>query len=220
MPRRGYSAADRAELAELLAPRERLMPFARRVVPQVFPMFDWDERAYLVPLMDKLEACEHGRVRLIANLPPRFGKSVCTMTTLVWLMTLWPGLRHALVGYGSELTESLAKVMLRLAAAAGVRLEQHDAGEWTVAGGGRLYVSSIDGPMVGRGVDGVFVLDDCHKHMRDALSPARQEAVWSYFVSVTQTRLEGDASIVIPMTRWCQGDLTDRILATEKKRAA
>lgn len=217
MARKGYTRAERAELAYLLGPRERLMTFARRVVPKVLPMFDFDQRSYLLPLMDKLEGCEAGGVRLIVNMPPRFGKSICVMTTLLWLMTLWPGLRHALVGYGQDFTESQGKLMLRLAAAAGVRLDAHDAGEWTVAGGGRLYVSSIDGPMVGRGVDGVFVIDDPFKSMREALSPARQDAVWSYYVSVTETRLEGNASVVIPMTRWCQGDLTDRIL---KPRAA
>ncbi len=220
MARSGYSRAERDELAALLAPREPLMTFARRVVPAVLPMFDWDRRPYLLPLMDKLEGCEAGGVRLVVNMPPRFGKSIAVMTTLLWLMKLWPGLRHALVGYGQEFVESQAKLMLRMAAAAGVQLEAHAAGEWTVAGGGNLYVSSIDGPMVGKGVDGVFVIDDPFKSMREALSPARQEAVWSYYVSVTETRLEGRASVVVPMTRWCQGDLTDRILQSEKRRAA
>lgn len=82
--------------------------------------------------------------------------------------------------------------------------------------GGSLRASGIGGSYTGRGAQ-MIGIDDPFKNREEADSEVMREAVWKFYTSTLRTRLEGEGSIIITMTRWHSDDLVGRLLDVAKK---
>lgn len=159
--------------------------------------------------------------KLIIELPPRTGKSVlATMVTPAWIRSMHPAWDIALVSHDSKLSTSWGRQIRRWVETGdlGPHLKvSHDAGavsEWEVEDGGKMLAISTRESFTGRGAK-VLVIDDPHKDFVDAHSLALRKALWDWWLSVAQLRLEPPYLVVVCMTRWHTDDLVGRLLSTD-----
>jgi predicted phage terminase large subunit-like protein len=76
---------------------------------------------------------------------------------------------------------------------------------------GAYRSAGVGGSFTGRGGKWVLI-DDPIKNRADADSRAFREELWKMYTSSIRTRLEGDAAILITLTRWHDDDLVGRLL--------
>lgn len=84
---------------------------------------------------------------------------------------------------------------------------QRPAGSYRSAG--------VGGSFTGRGGKWVLI-DDPIKNREAADSQTFRDMLWDFYTSTIRTRLEGDAGILLTMTRWHNDDLAGRLLNLAK----
>ena len=77
---------------------------------------------------------------------------------------------------------------------------------------GSYKSSGVGGSFTGRGANWIL-LDDLIKNREDADSFAYREKLWKWYQSTIRSRLEGEGSILLTMTRWHDDDIAGRLLA-------
>jgi predicted phage terminase large subunit-like protein len=80
---------------------------------------------------------------------------------------------------------------------------------------GSYRSAGVGGSFTGRGGNWVL-LDDLVKNRQDADSKNFRDTMESFYTSTIRTRLEGDASILLTLTRWHDDDLAGRLLRLSK----
>jgi predicted phage terminase large subunit-like protein len=207
----GFTPADdEARLLELLRWEngETLRQFNARVSPHL------KSERHLEPVLDVFERTRREPVRAIVAMPPRHGKTVTAMQSVAWRVSRDPGLRHAYATYGDSLSVSGSRTMRRLATSAGVDLAK-DANalhDWRTEHDGGVLATGVGGPLTGKGVTGIALVDDAFKNRKDAESRLKRDSVWEWFTDVVWTRLEDEASCIVIGTMWHTDDLINRLL--------
>jgi phage terminase large subunit-like protein len=191
---------------------EPLGEFIQRVTPRYPPP------RHVQPIIEQFEAArlrsaEGGDpIRVCISMPPRHAKSETVFNGLAWWMAHVPADTHAYLSYSVQQARSQSRKIRRRAVDAGVALDRKMANldEWRTSSGGGLFASGVDGPLTGKGITGLAVIDDPFKGRSDADSATMRETVWDWFTSVVMSRLE-DASVMIVHTRWHEDDLIGRL---------
>ncbi|MCC6478861.1 MAG: hypothetical protein IT552_06610 [Sphingomonadaceae bacterium] len=211
----------RAVLDELC--RRSFLAFLRKAWPMINGgealLYNW----HLDAIAEALDAIRRGdSKRLIANLPPRNGKSLMiSVLWVAWMLGQDPSLNFVCVSYSNELSAKLArdcraimesfwyKALVPKTRISSFRSAAYDFE--TTAGGGRL-ATSITGTLTGRGGD-IIILDDVIKP-DDAMSETQRSAVNNWFRSTLASRLNDKASgaIICVMQRLHQDDLCGMLL--------
>lgn len=207
----GWSPDDEARLIELLRWETNVEPlraFMRRVSPHL------KAERHLEPVLDVFERTRHERVRAIIAMPPRHGKTVTAMHGVAWRVAVDPGLRHAYATYGDSLSVTGSRAMRRLAVSSGVDLAKDAAAlhDWRTEQDGGVLATGVGGPLTGKGVTGIALVDDAFKNRKDAESRLKRDSVWEWFTDVVWTRLEDDASCLVIGTMWHVDDLINRLI--------
>jgi len=181
------------------------------MVPALTPGFA--APVHLAPLVERLEAAPHGRLRLVVSVPPRHGKTETVMAAVAWWLSREPSLPVMYVSYGARLAYSKSRRMRKLAVAAGVVLsaDARAKGEWLTDHEGGLRAAGVGGDVTGHGA-GILVVDDPHKNRAEAESGQIRDRIWDFYTSTALTRLEPDGSAIIVQTRWHDDDLAGRAL--------
>lgn len=148
-------------------------------------------------------------VRAVLSIPPRHWKSETTLLGLAWQIARHPHSRNAFVTYSADYAREQSIKCRRYAADAGVSLsdEYNRQDAWQTARHGGLVAMGVGGPLTGKGVDGVLVIDDPYKNRADAESPTYRRRIREWFGAVPMTRLERNAAALLIMTRWHPDDL-------------
>lgn len=192
---------------------------AREIDPAYRP------RPHLTFLADRVSAAvrdvEAGVNRMMAvSMPPRSGKSMeLSLFTPLWTLRGHPDWKIVTVSYDPALTAAWARQDRRLIEAnpeLGIALAP-DSGsgtDWRTEEGGGIFATSIRGSFTGRGVK-VLIIDDPIKDFVDAHSAVMRQALWDWWLSVAQTRLEPPYLVLVVMTRWHEDDLIGRLLSRE-----
>lgn len=76
---------------------------------------------------------------------------------------------------------------------------------------GSFRSSGVGGSFTGKGAD-VILIDDPFKNREEADSLTVRENVWKFWTSTLRTRLEGEGSVLLTMTRWHDDDLAGRLM--------
>ena len=203
----------RAELRRLRAvdrPREGLADFIRRVSPHEPPP------RHLLPIIAKIEEASRRPVRVCLSYPPRHAKTTTLMRALAWWMNWSPADTHAYASYASDVAREKSTFIRDLAIRSGVKLRD-DIGRldaWRTKKGGGLLAAGLRAGITGKGVNGIFLVDDPIKNRIEANSQSIRDQVWNAFTEVVMTRLEDvewSASVIVVHTRWAQDDLIGRI---------
>lgn len=180
--------------------------------------------------------------RLIVQMPPRHGKSELVSRRLPALLHgLFPDDEIMVATYNSELAGDMTTDVQRIMD----RKEYHEifpnsriTPEGTLSKyarnasehellprvstdgtthyyRGKYRAQGIGGSFSGRGADWIL-LDDPIKNRDDADSKTYRENVWKFYSSTLRTRLEGEGSILLTMTRWHVDDLCGKLLKLAK----
>lgn len=185
---------------------EGLDSFIRRMTPKLPPP------PHLAPLVDLWERTRKGPVYAVVELPPRHAKTTTAVNGFAWRLGLDPSLHHAFITYADALSLTKSRAVRRLAQEAGVELASENVHHWETAQGGSFLATGVGGPLTGKGITGVAVIDDPHKNRKEAESRLIRDQIWDWFTDTFWTRLEDDASVIVIQTRWHKDDLVGRIL--------
>lgn len=166
---------------------------------------------------------EQGQNRMIAvSMPPRSGKStLLNRYAPLWLLRRHPDWSIITASFDGTLTGEWAGEVRNLIEDhpdLGIRLAK-DGGarsRWATVQGGGIYSASIRSPLTGRGAK-VLIIDDPIKDYVDAHSAIMREALWNWWLSVAQTRLEPPYLVMVIMTRWHEDDIIGRLLNPENE---
>jgi predicted phage terminase large subunit-like protein len=146
-----------------------------------------------------LESMAAGTVRrLLANIPPRHGKSlICSIFFPCWAWTRWPSLRFLFVSYSDSLSDefSVKRRMLiqsewyqrQWGSGFSLLPDQNTKGHFANNKGGAMISTSMSGTGTGRGGD-FLIIDDAHNAKKIESDTERQTTVRDYKL-VISTRL-------------------------------
>lgn len=166
-------------------------------------------RPHLTYLSDQIARAvadvERGHNRMIAvSMPPRHGKS--TLLSLygpLWLLRRHPEWSIVTTSHDGTLVAEWARNVRRLiedGPELGIAL-QRDGGagsHWNTVEGGGLFAVSVRGPLTGRGAR-VLIIDDPVKDFVEAHSLLARQALWDWWLSVAQLRLEAPYLVIVVM---------------------
>lgn len=159
-------------------------------------------------------AVAKGNGRIIINAPSGHGKSDLTsFRTPVWYVDNYPENRLLLASYGMDFALDAGRkvrnefltnphLLTRLSA------DSQAAGRFNSPEGGGLVVGGPDGAIMGRRFNAV-VIDDPHKSWEAAHNPTLCKQLNDWFSTTLYSRLEPNATIVVVMQRFSEGDFTD-----------
>lgn len=164
--------------------------------------------------------------RLLVSMPPRVGKStLCTQYTPIWILRQHPDWDHVLVSHEGTLAVSWGRAVRRTIEqhrnllGIGLALDAGAVGEWETTAGGGVLARTWRGSLTGRGAK-VMVIDDPVKDFVEAHSALTRQALWDWWLSVAQTRLEPASLVICVMTRWHESDFAGRLLSDEHEGEA
>lgn len=189
---------------------------------------DFQTRPHLDYLSDRiaqaLEDVNNGHDRkIIIEMPPRSGKSLlATQISAAWALSCHPSWEIMLTSYSGTLATSWGRQIRRWTSEG--KLGSHlriakDAGAamgWDTVDGGSITSRSMGGDITGRGAK-MLVVDDPHKDFTDAHSVTSRDAVWNWWLSVANTRLNAPSLVLVIMTRWHEDDLVGRLLSKDRE---
>jgi predicted phage terminase large subunit-like protein len=204
----------RAEVAEAIARELRYRSLRRlpllEFVPQASPHLDPPK--HLGPVAEVFERAWQQEVRVVVTCPPQHGKTMLALHALVWGLARHPERRNAYVSYSWDAVLEKMRIARRIAESACLPVTEGTLSHWVTRAGGGLWATGIGGPLTGRAVDGVLVLDDYVKGRSDADSATHRTAVSDWWRSVAMTRLHPGASAIIICTRWHPDDLAGELI--------
>jgi predicted phage terminase large subunit-like protein len=210
------STAERRELARLeWADRgvRSLLEFIPTVTPWYrAPVF------HLLPLAELFWQAGCGkRLRVLSSTPPQHGKTTSMLHWIVAYLKAFPWHNVAYVSYEAGVAWSKSREARDIAERAGLNLKigSKSVTEWKTTDDGGFIATSIGGPLTSKRVD-FLVVDDPHKDRVSAESPTYQNRAYEWFSGVAMSRLTKDASTIVNMARWAQGDLIGRLLDNRK----
>jgi phage terminase large subunit-like protein len=147
-------------------------------------------------------------------MPPRAGKSITIKRALAWWAKVSPRDLSCYASYNSTFAEDQSRECRDIAKGAGVVISEgkNTAGHWLTEEGGGLFSAGLDAGITGRGVGGLFVVDDPYKNPGEARSSTMRATIKRNFNQVVRTRLEGLASVLVVHTRWVPADLIGELI--------
>jgi predicted phage terminase large subunit-like protein len=174
-----------------------------------------------------LNAVEKGDIRKLAVImPPRHGKSEATSGKFPgWCLGKDQDRCVMVTSYAASLAETFS-IQNRDTVATNPRwrmvfpdvvLNPNVRGreKWALAGQRESVIAAgVGGSITGLGA-WLLLIDDPVKNYEEAVSQARQEAIWNWYNTTARTRLTPDGRTIIIMTRWAEGDLLGRVLEAD-----
>lgn len=172
-------------------------------------------------LCEKLEEILAGKQKkIIIEMPPRHGKSNTVSETFPsrYLMQ-YPDNKVIITSRDDNLAERFGLLNRRKFTEwgeklFGLRVSKDNASKtvWSIEGhAGGLLAAPILGGITGNGAN-LLIVDDPVKNRQEADSETIREKIWSEWHDTLLTRLEGNASIIVIMTRWHDDDLVGRLI--------
>ena len=186
---------------------EGLLDYLVRTTPH------FERPEHLAPLAELLDRSLREPVRAVVSVPPQHGKSQLLLHHLVRLAQVQPQLQSGYIGYGIEFARDqagLAEIIER-GAAPRVAFERQTSGSWATSAGGGVYWTGIGGPLTGRKIDGILIVDDPYKNRAEAESAVHQRRVLEWWQSVALPRVNPGGSVVVVQARWVDSDLAGRL---------
>lgn len=166
-----------------------------------------DAPHHLKPLTDLFERIRAGeQTNALLSVPPQHGKSETVLHGLVWLMLSQPEKRHAFATYAQAFTRDQVIVANRIADQHGLQRDHSTLDRWGTPQGGGVTWTSRGGPLTGRPVDGLLLVDDLLKDRLEANSPLIRRRAMDWLSSTAFARRHPGASTIVLATRWHPDD--------------
>lgn len=177
------------------------------------------------------------RTRIMVFMPPRHGKSELVSRKLpAFLLGKNPDCEIIASSYSADLAQKMNRDVQRIIDSENYRevfpkTQLYGKNIRSVANGSYLRNSDIfeivghrgsyRGAGVGGGITGMggdyIIIDDPIKNKEEAKSHTKRENLWDWYTSTLYTRLEGNGSLLITLTRWHEDDLAGKLLDQMKR---
>lgn len=131
---------------------------------------------------------------------------------LVWLLLRQPKLRHAYATYAQSFTRDQVGIAERIAQHHALQLDRSTLDRWATPEGGGVTWTSRGGPLTGRPVDGLLLIDDLLKDRLEANSALIRRRAMDWLSSTAFTRRHPSASTLVIATRWHLDDPTGQLI--------
>ena len=195
----------------------------RKAQKSLLPFVLYTMRSYLVKpfhrhVCNTLDRFLDGEIkRLMIFMPPQTGKSELSSRRFpAYALGRDPNKRIGIFSYSADLAvgfnRQIQQIMLdesyqevfpdtKLPQRSDVGYKR--TGEMFEVPGHRGFVKTVgvEGSLTGTPLD-IAVVDDPHKDLLEARSPSRQNAIWSWYETVLETRLRNNGQILCLLTRW------------------
>ena len=187
----------------------QLMPhtFAHRISQKQFKLYP-----HIGIISKKIaHAIASGNGRLIIELPPRHGKSELISKWLpVWYLNHFPKNNIILCSYESGFAAHWGRQVRNIIENSNLKIKLSQdstaAHRFHTAQGGSMMTAGVGGPITGRGGH-LLLIDDPIKNWEEASSKVIRDKQIDWFKSTFYSRKEPNATIIVLMQRWHQGDL-------------
>lgn len=192
---------------------------------------DFYDAEYLKEICDAIQEfeCDDNEL-LIINIGPRHGKSRTATLATQWLLGRNPHYKIMTCSYNEKLSSKFSK-QVRNSIAQGHSLDKSKIvfsdifpdvkikrGSATVSNWGlegndedNYMATSPNGSATGSGADFV-IIDDLIKNKYEACNADILDNHWEWFTDTIYSRLEGRRKILVIGTRWCERDLSGRLI--------
>lgn len=150
-------------------------------------------------LLDLVQRCTMKPTFACLSMPPGSAKSTTLMRALAWWIANYPKDTHAYITYGQDLSWDMSRKIRSILAETAPHLEfsTNRVESWAVEQGGGLFATGIGGPLTGKRISGLLIVDDPYKNMDDARSPEYRARVSEWYKTVAMTRLQKGASAIV-----------------------
>ena len=182
-----------------LAPK-RLLTFFKFANPKLLSPI------HLPELTQAFEQATYIPLRKCFSTPPQTGKSILTLTGLIWFGWKKPGTTSAYCSYSDDITMAQSDRAWKIATTAGLKPTGTKA-SMTLSNGSIINFVSVRGPLEGKPVDGILILDDPYKDRPQAESDVERSNVSDWFFSTALGRLHPSSSVFVIGHRWTPDDL-------------
>lgn len=167
-------------------------------------------------LWSYLWAAEDNQLKhLLISMPPQHGKS----TTIsgfgpAYILRHHPDWHVALASYNADYAHSWGYKSKQIYLKSGGKLKigRSPKGRWEImAGDGGMMTLGRGGSLSGHPCDWL-IADDLIKNSDEARSATVKNGIWDWWQSTAMTRMTPNGHAIVVATRWCDDDLTGRIL--------
>jgi hypothetical protein len=156
--------------------------------------------------------------RLLVMCQPQLGKSeLVTRKFPAYYLRKNPQSKNALVSYESGIAYGFSRAVRSHYLEMGGKLKPGAAAVkfWESYSGGQMWAASAGGSLTSKGFNGIGVIDDPLKGVKESLSDSIRENQKVWYHTDFTSRGSGDYSIIVVQTRWHVSDLTGFLLAQE-----
>lgn len=211
--------------------RRSLLAFTLHTKPDY--NIGWHHRV----LCKKLNAFADGKIkRLMVFMPPRHGKSELVSRRLpAYLLGRNPNVKIISASHTADLASAMNRDVQRIIeceaykeifpettlSGSNIRTMAdgsylRNSNEFEIVGHTGAYkCAGVGGGITGRGGD-FLILDDPIKDHEEADSAVYRQKLWDWYSTTFDSRAEGDAGVLITLTRWHEDDVAGRLLALAK----
>lgn len=221
------SSKEQQGLLARKAAKEHLIDFCITVDPTYDPQ--WFHREIAVQLESVYERVQKGESpRLMIFMPPRHGKSdESTQKFPAWVLGKSPELPIIVASYASDLATKFGQATRDLVNSNNyqtvfktrLRDDTQAKTHWMTddkSNKGGYEAVGIGGPITGKGFK-IGIIDDPIKNFEEADSELVRENVHQWYKSTFYTRQEGNAAIIVILTRWHDDDLAGRLIKEQEQ---
>lgn len=192
-------------LREVRRQTESLYSYIPRVSPSL------EAPRHLAPIVKLFESAERGPVQAVLSTPPQHAKTETAAHALAKFIGRNPHRRNGYATYEANRAQEIGEKVRAILLEDGIRTKGSRK-RWTTAQKGGLITTGIAGPLTGRPIDGILIIDDPVKNRAEAESPVYREKHDQWFRSTAYTRLHPSASTFVILTRWHDDDLGGRLI--------
>lgn len=201
------------------AAKEGLIEFACAVDPKYDPQ--WFHKEIAKKLEEVYIRVLNGESpRVMIFMPPRHGKSdLATQKYPAWVLGKSPEFPTIVSSYSQDLATLFGQGTRDLMDSQNyqvifdtrLRTDTQSKANWMTQKGGGYLAVGVGGSITGKGFK-IGIVDDPFKNREEADSQVVRDGVWGWWTSTFSTREEGNAAMVVILTRWHEDDLAGRLL--------
>jgi hypothetical protein len=223
---RGFSKTYLPEIAEERRAKLLNKKMITRSFPDIYSVFDelskhieLERPLHLDPFIKALQkGCEEN-VKLVFHAPPRHGKSVSVLVSLLWSCMTQNKRRHLYVTYNEDRATDVAEEFIWLAKILGLKYKKtkntvyiHKLNSQASRSNNCVHFTSIKGSVTGRKVEGLVIIDNPIKGDEAATSDTQKVRAYNFYTKEISTRRSNDFSVICMMTRWSHDDLSGKLI--------
>jgi len=151
-------------------------------------------------------------LRVIMNLPPRYGKTELVIHFVAWSLAHYPDSNFIYVSYSHSLARKQTKTIRNILQLkeykqlfdVHLKDDANEQGNFETTAGGSVYAVGAEGTITGRGAGiqncdrfaGCIIIDDIHKPI-EVTSDVMREKIKSWYLSTLQSRINSQYTPII-----------------------